>query len=70
MKSQPEGLLCLFGKGATWAEIRTIWLWGLVAYKLVVSDYAIYCHLADNLGEKTGENMAVEINCCCMLSFN
>jgi hypothetical protein len=37
MTSQPEGMLCLFGKGATWAEIRTIWLWGIVAYKLVVA---------------------------------
>ena len=24
MARQPEGMLCLFGKGATWAEIRTI----------------------------------------------
>ena len=37
MTMQPEGMLCLFGKGATWAEIRTVWLWGLVAYKLVVA---------------------------------
>jgi hypothetical protein len=35
MRSQPEGLLCFFGKGATWAEIRTIWLWGMLAAKIV-----------------------------------
>jgi hypothetical protein len=35
MNRQPEGMLCLWGKGVTWAEIRTIWLWAMVAYKLV-----------------------------------
>jgi len=37
MDKQPEGLLFLFGKGVTWSEIRTIWLWGMVAYKLGVA---------------------------------
>jgi len=37
MSKQPEGLLCWFGKGMTWSEIRTIWLWGMVAYKLGVA---------------------------------
>jgi hypothetical protein len=37
MKMQPEGVLCLLGKGATWEEMRTIWLWGIVAYKLTVA---------------------------------
>jgi hypothetical protein len=36
MARQPEGMLCLFGKDATWEEIHTVWLWGLVAYKLCV----------------------------------
>ena len=34
MNRQPEGMLCLWGKGVTWTEIRTIWLWAMVAYKL------------------------------------
>jgi hypothetical protein len=37
MKIQPEGMVCLLGKGVTWEEIRTIWLWGMVAYKLSVA---------------------------------
>ena len=37
MARQPEGMLCLWGKGFTWAEIRTIWLWAMVAYKLGVA---------------------------------
>jgi hypothetical protein len=36
MARQPEGMLCLWGQGVTWAEIRSIWLWGMVAYKLGV----------------------------------
>ncbi|HUN54133.1 MAG TPA: hypothetical protein VMU29_03155 [Smithella sp.] len=34
---QPAGYLCLFGEGVTWPEVRTIWLWGMVAYKLGVA---------------------------------
>ena len=34
MNRQPEGMLCLWGKGVTWTEIRTIWLCAMVAYKL------------------------------------
>jgi hypothetical protein len=34
MNRQPEGMLCLWGKGFTWVEIRTIWLWAMVAFKL------------------------------------
>ena len=30
----PAGLLCFVGEGVTWPEIRTIWLWAMVAYKL------------------------------------
>jgi hypothetical protein len=37
MNRQPEGMLCLWGKGFTWAEIRTIWSWGMLAYKLSVA---------------------------------
>jgi hypothetical protein len=37
MKIQPEGVVCLLGKGIAWEEIRTIWLWGMVAYKLTVA---------------------------------
>ena len=37
MNRQPEGMLCLWGKGVTWTEIRTIWLWAMVAYKLGVA---------------------------------
>lgn len=36
MSRQPAGMLCIWGPGATWPEIRTIWLWGMVAYKLGV----------------------------------
>jgi len=34
---QPAGMLCLWGEGVTWQEIRTIWLWAMVAYKLGVA---------------------------------
>lgn len=34
MARQPAGMLCLFGEGVTWPEIRTIWLWAMVVYKL------------------------------------
>ena len=34
MARQPEGMLCFWGKDVMWAEIRTIWLWAMVAYKL------------------------------------
>jgi hypothetical protein len=37
MIRQPEGILCIWGAGFTWPEIRTIWLWAMVAYKLVVA---------------------------------
>jgi hypothetical protein len=33
---QPAEMLCLWGEGVTWSEIRTIWLWAMVAYKLCV----------------------------------
>jgi hypothetical protein len=35
MDKHPAGALCIWGEGVTWPEIRTIWLWGMVAYKLV-----------------------------------
>jgi hypothetical protein len=34
MAKQPAGMLCLWGGGITWPEIRDIWLWGMVMYKL------------------------------------
>ena len=36
MSSQPAGMLFLWGNGVSWPEIRAIWLWGMVAYKLGV----------------------------------
>jgi hypothetical protein len=36
MRWQPAGMLYLWGEGVTWPEIRTIWLWGMVAFKLAV----------------------------------
>jgi hypothetical protein len=36
-RRQPAGMLCLWGEGVTWPEIRTIWLWAMVAYKLGVA---------------------------------
>jgi hypothetical protein len=36
MTRQPAGILCLWGQGFTWPEIRTIWLWAMVAYKFIV----------------------------------
>jgi hypothetical protein len=32
----PAGMLCLWGEGITWLEIRTIWLWAMVVFKLGV----------------------------------
>ena len=34
---QPVEMLCLWGRGITWPEIRAIWLWAMVAYKLIVA---------------------------------
>jgi hypothetical protein len=36
MSKQPAGMLSLWGAGVSWPEIRAIWLWGMVAYKLGV----------------------------------
>ena len=36
MARQPAGMQCLWGTGVTWPEIRTIWLWAMVAFKFVV----------------------------------
>jgi hypothetical protein len=37
MTRQPAGILCIWGAGVTWPEIRTIWLWAMVAWKLGVA---------------------------------
>jgi hypothetical protein len=37
MPRQPAGIVCLLGNSVTWPEIRTIWLWAMVAYKLGVA---------------------------------
>jgi len=34
MAMKPAGMLSLRGEGVTWMEIRTIWLWAMVIYKL------------------------------------
>jgi hypothetical protein len=34
MTNQPAGVLCIWGFSVTWPEIRTIWLWAMVAFKL------------------------------------
>jgi hypothetical protein len=36
MSKQPTGIVYLWGEGFTWPEIRTVWLWAMVAYKFVV----------------------------------
>ena len=36
MPRQPTGMEYLWGRGFTWPEIRTIWLWAMVAFKFVV----------------------------------
>ena len=36
MAQQPAGILCILGNGVTWPEMRIIWLWAMVAYKLGV----------------------------------
>jgi len=36
MSKQLQGMLCLWGGEITWPEIRSIWLWGMAAYKLIV----------------------------------
>ena len=36
MTRQPAGVLFIWGHGVTWPEIRTIWLWAMVAFKLGV----------------------------------
>ena len=37
MTKQPTGIVCLWGEGVTWPEIRTIWLRAMVAYKFAVA---------------------------------
>jgi hypothetical protein len=37
MARQPVGMLCFFGEGVTWPEIRTIWLWAMVVSKLGIA---------------------------------
>jgi len=37
MKIQPSAMLCVWGGGMTWPEIRDIWLLAMVAYKLGVA---------------------------------
>ena len=34
MAMKPAGMLSSMGEGVTWMEIRSIWLWALVIYKL------------------------------------
>ena len=36
MIKQPRGIVCLWGGGFTWSEIRTIWLLAMVAFKLSI----------------------------------
>jgi hypothetical protein len=37
MSKQPTGIVYLWGESFTWPEIRTVWLWAMVAYKFVIS---------------------------------
>ena len=37
MTWQPAGILCFWGEGISWPEIRTIWLWAMVAFKLGIA---------------------------------
>lgn len=37
MTKQPTGIVCLWGKGVTYPEIRIIWLWAMVAFKFVIA---------------------------------
>jgi hypothetical protein len=34
MAKQPAGMSFFWGEGVTWPEIRIIWLWAMVAYKV------------------------------------
>lgn len=34
---QPSGMLFFWGEGITWQEIRTTWLWAMIAYKICVA---------------------------------
>ncbi len=36
MTRQPAGMLCFWGAGATWPEMRMIWLYAMVIYKISV----------------------------------
>jgi len=37
MTTQPIGMTCFWSKGVTWPEIRSIWLWAMVTYKIVLA---------------------------------
>ncbi|MGC9976075.1 MAG: hypothetical protein ABSC57_05085 [Syntrophales bacterium] len=36
MPKHSAGVLWIWGEGVTWPEIRTIWLWAMVAFKLCI----------------------------------
>jgi hypothetical protein len=37
MAKQPSGMVFLWGEGVPWPEIRTMWLWAMVVYKLILA---------------------------------
>lgn len=37
MSKQPAAMVCLWGGGVTWQEIRMIWLFGMAAYKICLA---------------------------------
>ena len=36
MDKRPTGMQYLWGSGVAWPEIRTIWLWAMVAFKFII----------------------------------
>jgi hypothetical protein len=36
MNKQPAAMFFLWGSGASWAQIQTLWLWGMVVFKLAL----------------------------------
>ena len=37
MSKQPAAMICLWGGGVTWQEVRMIWLWAMAAYKICLA---------------------------------
>ena len=43
MEKQPSVMICFWGGDITWPQIRAIWLWAMVIYKLIIAMMIFIC---------------------------